>query len=623
MNKACMYLFIACCLVLCGGKTNAVEVECILFEDSYGERLDSPDPDVELWWASSGWKISQTRPVPRGKGTAIEISAARNEAEAAQLVVRPVQGLEGFTAEASALTGPRGTVIPAGAVDVLRVRYVKVEFPSDAWGAPAMWPDPLPPFTEPISLESGKNQPLWVRVHVPREAVAGVYEGTIALKANGFSANVPLRVRVYGFEMPDKVTCTTAFGFNPGTVYAYHGLTKPEDQQVVLQQYLDYFADNHISLYDPVPGHSAAVEWVKLGKDDGADLDPAVRKLLQEKELTPRFDWSDWDAAMEAAVRERHITTFRIGIPGLGGGTYQGKRAPTMLGYNLGDPEFELAFTAYAQAVESHLREKGWLDMSYVYFFDEPNPKQYEFVRDQFIRLKNAAPGIGRMITERIDPKLVGGPNIWCPMTSTYNHEDAEARRAAGETIWWYICTVPKRPFAGMFIDHPGTDLRIWLWQTWKYDVTGLLFWTTTLWTTGVAYPDHPQNPYEDPMGWKSNPLVAGTREPWGNGDGRFVYPPEAAGGVAEEPILDGPVSCYRMELLRDGLEDYEYMAMLERLLEEKGETLSWWKRRRYEKLLDVPDSITEDLTTYTKDPAPIEQHRHKVAEAIEKLVQL
>jgi hypothetical protein len=77
------------------------------------------------------------------------------------------------------------------------------------------------------------------------------------------------------------------------------------------------------------------------------------------------------------------------------------------------------------------------------------------------------------------------------------------------------------------------------------------------------------------------------------------------------------------MELLRDGLEDYEYMAMLERLLEEKGETLSWWKRRRYEKLLNVPDSITEDLTTYTKDPAPIEQHRHKVAEAIEKLVQL
>jgi hypothetical protein len=561
--------------------------------------------------------------VPRRKGRAVEISAARNEAEAAQLIVRPEHPLEDFTASASALEGAEGAVIPAEAVEVLRVRYVQVEFPTDAWGTPGMWPDPLPPFTEPITLEQGKNQPLWIRVDVPRHAAPGEYEGSITLNASGFAAEVPLKLYVYGFTLPDRMTCTTAFGFNPGIVNRYQALTDPKDQDAVLQKYLDYFADNHISLYNPVPGHSIEVAWVKLGEDEGEDLDPDVRKLLKEKELTPEFDWSDWDMAMEKAIRERHITTFRIGIPGMGSGTFRGRSTPQMLGYRLGQPEFELAFNAYAGAVDAHLREKGWLDMSYVYFFDEPNPKQYEWVRDQFIRLKEAAPGIGRMITEKIDPKLVGGPNIWCPMTSTYDHEDAEERRAAGETIWWYICTVPKQPFAGMFIDHPGTDLRIWCWQTWKYDVTGLLFWTTTLWTTGVAYPDHPQNPYEDPMGWKSTPYVKGAREPWGNGDGRFVYPPEAAGGIAEAPILDGPVSCFRMEMLRDGLEDYEYMTMLERLLEEKGDDLSWWKRRCYTRLLEVPDSITENLTTYTKDPAPIEKHRHDVAEAIEKLEQL
>ncbi len=623
LKRICACVIAACVLLACGGVAGAVEETCILFEDSYGQRLSSPDPDIGLWWASSGWKISQTRRVPGKKGRAVEISGARNESEAAQLVVRPATAIEGLTATASHLTGPDSAVIPAESVDILRVRYVNVELPSDAWGVPGMWPDPLPPFTAPIALEPGKNQPLWVRVNIPREAVAGMYEGTITIEAAGFTANVPLRVRVYGFEMPDKVTCTTAFGFDAGAVYHYQALKDAQDRETVLQKYLDYFAGNHISLYDPVPGHSATVEWVKLGENEGADLEPAVRKLLQEKELTPKFDWTDWDAAMEEAVRDRHITTFRIGIPGMGGGTYGGHSEPSMLGYSLGDPEFELAFTAYAQAVESHLREKGWLDMSYVYFFDEPNPKQYEFVRDQYLRLKSVAPGIGRMITERIDPKLVGGPNIWCPMTSTYNHDDAEERRAAGEILWWYICTVPKRPYAGMFIDHPGTDLRIWLWQTWKYKVTGLLFWTTTLWSTGVAYPDHPQNPYEDPMGWKSNPYVAGAREPWGNGDGRFVYPPEAAGGVATEPILDGPVACVRMEMLRDGIEDYEYMVMLQRLLDEKGDALSSRMKRRYQRLLEVPDSISADLVTYTKDPAPIEKHRARVAEAIEKLAEL
>ena len=146
-------------------------------------------------------------------------------------------------------------------------------------------------------------------------------------------------------------------------------------------------------------------------------------------------------------------------------------------------------------------------------------------------------------------------------------------------------------------------------------------FWTTTLWSTSVAYPDHPQNPYEDPMGWKSNPYVDGAREPWGNGDGRFVYPPEAAGGVATEPILDDPVACYRMEMLRDGIEDYEYLAMLERLLEDEGNELPARMKRRYQKLLAVPGEISTDLTTYTKDPAPIEKHRDKVARAIEALL--
>jgi hypothetical protein len=124
-------------------------------------------------------------------------------------------------------------------------------------------------------------------------------------------------------------------------------------------------------------------------------------------------------------------------------------------------------------------------------------------------------------------------------------------------------------------------------------------------------------------MGWKSNPFIKGAREPWGNGDGRFVYPPEEAGGVSEEPVLKGPVDCMRLEMLRDGIEDYEYMAILERLLEEKGDDLSFWKKRRYPRLLEVPEEITENLTTYTRDPAPIEKHRRKVAEAIETLAQL
>ena len=60
---------------------------------------------------------------------------------------------------------------------------------------------------------------------------------------------------------------------------------------------------------------------------------------------------------------------------------------------------------------------------------------------------------------------------------------------------------------------------------------------------------------------------------------------------------------------------------MLERLLEDEGNELPARMKRRYQKLLAVPGEISTDLTTYTKDPAPIEKHRDKVARAIEALL--
>jgi hypothetical protein len=189
-------------------------------------------------------------------------------------------------------------------------------------------------------------------------------------------------------------------------------------------------------------------------------------------------------------------------------------------------------------------------------------------------------------------------------------------------SFWWYVCTVPKQPYCGLFTDHPATDLRVWLWQTWQYDIEGILIWASNLWTTGMAYPDKPQNPYEDPMSWMTGyGTKVGDKRPWGNGDGRFMYPPEAAADAnTPAPVLDGPVDSIRWEMLRDGLEDYEYLVILKRLLAEKRDEISWPQKPRYEKLLEIPDSISKDLKHYTKDPAPVEKRRDAIAHAIEKL---
>ena len=732
-----------------------------LYDSSYGELLHASSDAVALWWASSGWKISRTRALPQQAGNALAIKAAKNEAEAAQLVVRPVAPLRGFTVAATPLTGPGGAAIPARNLELLRVHYVPVAQPTDKVGVAAPWPDPLPPLTGPIDLEAGKHQPVWVRVKVPRDAPAGLYRGAIRLAAEGYAAEVPLEVTVFDFALPDRMTCTTAFGFSAARVFRYHKLTDPGQQRLVYNKYLDTLSAHHISPYNPAALDGIGVSWPKLAKwkggmrdtvekhggegalilaDDSAnksasaDYDglvdipeqgvtlgfwyktkdaghPFIVTLLHHDKndqwiygknndihiqghatwqyfertitsfpegarkfrlrlwaalfaeddsttgtvwyddliltdagtgavlaegdfeplgpheldaLKPTFDWGAWDAAMTHAIDELHFNSFRFGIPGMGGGTFHARYEPSLLGYSEDTPEYKAAFTNYCQAVQAHLRQKGWLDEAFVYWFDEPDPKDYQFVLNGFRKLEQAAPEIGRMLTEQVEPELVGGPNIWCPLTPAFDPDVARERRAQGDRFWWYICTGPKAPYVTLFIDHPATELRVWLWQTWKRRIKGLLIWETNYWTSDAAYPDHnhPQNPYQDPMGWRTGySTPPGTKMPWGNGDGRFIYPPEAAAdGRPDGPVLEGPVDSIRFEMLRDGIEDHEYLVLLDGLLHKHGQNLADADRARYQELLEVPPEISTDLTHFSTDPAPIEARRQAVARAIEHL---
>ncbi len=576
---------------------------------TFGERLPCSNDQLAVWWCSSGWKVSPSRPAPKRIGSAIHLSAAKNEVEAAQLVVFPYREIKNFHARASELKGPEGSIIPAEQVEILRVGYVPVTIPTDASSTVGLWPDPLPPFNEPITLKPGANQPLWVRVKVPKEVPGGLYLGDIQLEGDGIKASVQIWVQVYGFELPDRMTCTSAFGFSEKLAFRYHGVTDPEHTRMVLTKYWESLGSHHITPYDPAPLDPFQVAWPEI--KDGTATDPEI--------LKPTIDWTAWDKAMHEAFNSYHFDTFRLQILGMGGGTFHSREEPELLGFKEDTPQYKAAFRNYCQMVQEHLREKGWLDKAYVYWFDEPEPKDYDFVMNGFRKIKEAAPDIPRMLTEEVNAALLGGPTIWCPISPEFKMEIAESRRAQGEKFWWYICTGPKVPYCTLFIDHPATELRVWLWQTWQRKIDGILIWETNYWTSHAAYPDPkaPQNPYEDPMGWTSGySTPEGKRLPWGNGDGRFIYPPEAAAnGNPSEPILDAPVDSIRLEMLRDGIEDYEYLAVLKQRLSNSSRS-----SKDFSQLLVVPEDITKSMTEFTKNPAPIEKRREEVARAIEQI---
>jgi hypothetical protein len=573
----------------------------------YGARIAGVSGPTAVWWCDATHKIPRERAIPDVRSAAATLSAARNDHEAVQVVVQPTQLLKNLTAKAGDLLGPAGATIPATRIEVLREYYHLVRNPTDATGARGWWPDALPPLARPIDVAAGTNQPLWVLIDVPTGAAPGDYAGNLSLKAEGWAAEVPLRLHVWNVTLPERNHLTTAFGFSPGDVFRYQNIRTEADKRQVLDLYFRNFAAHRISPYDPTP------------------LDP-IRRTFRDDASPPRaeFDFKAFDAAMEYAISTYHFTNFSLHIEGMGGGTFASRDEPRIGRHRAGAREYEALFSSEVRQLADHLRAKGWLGMAYVYWFDEPEPKDYAFVRAGMDRIKKFAPDIPRMLTEEPGPELAGAVDIWCPVTPNYSHDVAESYRARGDRFWWYVCTGPKAPYCTLFIDHPATELRVWLWQTWQHKVVGNLVWASNWWTSSTAFPDAPQNPYDDPMSYTDGyGIPRGTKAYWGNGDGRFLYPPESAavpGRNGGKPVIEPPVSSLRWEMLREGVEDYEMLYQLRDLLAKRRSTLDPARLKQIEALLEVPADITRDMTTFTTDPAPIYARRGEVARAIEEL---
>ncbi|MCO5051225.1 MAG: DUF4091 domain-containing protein [Verrucomicrobiae bacterium] len=563
--------------------------------------------DLGVWWCESGWKVGRERMMPERanqKLAPLKVSAARGEYEAVQVVLRPERDGELLAAELGALKSRWGRTAAITST-IAEVAYVEVTKPTDKTCVVGWYPDPLPPLRTPLTLRAGQNQPLWLTFQIGREVKAGNYSAKLKLRTTIGELSVPVTVEVFDFTLPEASHLRSALGMGSSAINRYHRLTDPADQELVYEKYLRNFAEHRISPYSFFDYAPMDIRFIGEGADQRAQI-----------------DFTKFDRAATRWLDEHHFNSFLLPLRGMGGGTFHSRHLGELQDFKEGTPEHARLFHDYLSQIERHLRERGWLNQAYTYWFDEPDPKDYEFVTEGMKRIKAAAPGIHRMLTEQPEPALMGNVEIWCALTPEWTPEKVAARRAAGEEVWWYICTGPKAPYVTEFIDHPGTELRLWPWQSWQYGVQGILIWETLYWTSATAYPSPQlQDPWQDPMSWQVGyGLESGKKSPWGNGDGRFLYPPRRPLSDTS-PNLDEPINSLRWENLRDGMEDYEYFWLLNREIERvagvKGENRLVQEARA---LLQVPADISQDLTHFTTDPRLMLQHRERVARMIEKL---
>lgn len=114
--------------------------------------------DISAWFAPGTLKIMRNT-TPAAAAQTWELTAARNEVEACQLVLASDEPVQGLTV---ALSQPQDVKENGGLkLSLFRVEYV----PAKREKIP--FPDPLPPLTGPIDLQAHQTQPIWISVRVP------------------------------------------------------------------------------------------------------------------------------------------------------------------------------------------------------------------------------------------------------------------------------------------------------------------------------------------------------------------------------------------------------------------------------------------------------------------------
>ncbi len=276
-------------------------------------------------------------------------------------------------------------------------------------------------------------------------------------------------------------------------------------------------------------------------------------------------DWSEFDADVERG--------FALGITA--------HRA-----------DFSHPIGLWAKLYRDHLSEKGWLKYFYSYLSDEPRPEDYPWINERLMPVKQeAGTDLMNMMTARSFPPELCFVDTWCPEIYSFNPETAAAEQAKNRNVWWYVAFGARHPYANVWIDSPITETRIWLWQTWKHNLDGILYWSVNWWL------------WADP--WRT-----GETFKISNGDGNFLYP-DASGK---------PLSSIRWEVLRDGFEDYELFCILEAAKDEIGDK-NPQLTQRIDTLLSVNPEVCVSWEEYSYDAAKILAERIKLMDCVDDAV--
>ncbi|MCL4195014.1 MAG: DUF4091 domain-containing protein, partial [Thermoguttaceae bacterium] len=445
---------------------------------------------------------------------------------------------------------------------------------------PGWYPDPLIPLRHPdtgeplrgritavpFDLPANETHGFWVDIRVPDAAPPGEYKGTYRVTATGQGGvEIPVTLTVWDFDLPRVSTMYTAFGSPAERMRGYYRRRAAEGKE-----------------QEPADWRAVETQAARLLSEHRVNATPSSGSIAPAAQPDGSFSIPpEQIEAFRQFVDTYHVNALQVPHP---------KSA-------VGDPERERGrlqawLAAWDKAAEE-LDRPGIL--FYTYLIDEPNDEDaYRYVQKWGRAICEARSVVKVLVVEQTKTQdqawgdLYGAVDIWCPLFSLFDEPTTIERQKAGEIVWAYTALCQREPTPWWHIDFPLLNYRAPAWIAWRYRQRGLLYWG------GMSFWQQVDDPWTDP---KTLDRREGRKDPLYNGEGTIVYPARAVG-------YDGIAPSLRLKALRDSIEDYEYLAILER-------------SGRADEAQRIVLPLAGSWFGWESDPAAYEQAREKLAAII------
>lgn len=559
--------------------------------------------EITLWQEDPIVKVFQDDLPPSTIGE-VSISSARNEYEPLQLVIRSPKEYKQLHINVIPPVDTKGNKLEKLKIGV--VGYVPVNYPSNyindrvspAWhqkipfgpygsdGWVGMWPDPVLPY-QTFDLSPFKTQPVWIEVMVPKNILPGDYTGHVQLLNNDqIVKEVPFKVHVWNFQLTDNSHMTAEYDLRGRSDTSRMRMWKT------------------MAEYRITPDHVLpAPTWKNV---DG--------KIV--------FDFTEYDKAASYYFDTlKFINTYApqyfylfgwASPPGskFGEKPFEGTSPYEGVDHSKLRPQFKKVYQSAVKTFWTHLKTKGWANKVVLYISDEPHARPE--ITAQMKALCNMIHEVDKNIPIYVScwsyrPEYIGYVDIW----GVSNHRGPEADliqiKKTGDRLFYTtdgkMCT--DTPYLGFE--------RMLPYFCFKYGAEEYEFWAADWYTL---------NPYD--YGWHNfihESQIPGqyswTRYP--NGDGFLFYPGNIIG-------VSSPVPSIRVKLIREGVEDFEYLYYLNSLValgKKNGKDVSEAVKAldSARELVTIPSAEGRYSSKNLPDPYAVLRVREQVAKAIEGLL--